>query len=112
MISTREQAVELFGRGSWLENVPLPFVIRGNVIVGKGPLAPPAQQPFVPVSEHRLREIAAGEYGPNRQEGKAIAAELLSARNAIGYHESHQVGQSLSQIETVDVVLNPDGRGQ
>lgn len=33
-----------------------------------------------PISDDRLREIAAGEYGPNRQEGKAMAAELLAVR--------------------------------
>jgi hypothetical protein len=32
------------------------------------------------LSEPRLREIAAGEYGPNRQEGKAMANEIIDRR--------------------------------
>lgn len=51
--------------------------------------APITAPPFEPVPDQRLREIAAGEYGPNRQEGKAAAAELISARNALRYHEAH-----------------------
>lgn len=42
----------------------------------------PAPPPFAPVADARLREIAAGEYGPNRQEGKAMARELLDRRDA------------------------------
>lgn len=49
-----------------------------------------------PLSDDRLREIAAGEYGPdaggyapNEEEGKAMATELLGLRNAVRYHEEH-----------------------
>lgn len=35
------------------------------------------------ITDDRLREIAASEYGPNRQEGAAMARELLALRAAV-----------------------------
>lgn len=72
------QAVSLFGSGSAPADEPAHRM---------GTDAPAPR--FERVPDPRLREIAAGEWSANRQEGEAVAAELLSARNALRYHEAH-----------------------
>lgn len=38
---------------------------------------------WTPMTDARLREIAAREWGPNRQESSTMAEELLALRQAI-----------------------------